>query len=86
MIAAITYDNDLTRPWVVMVNSKEIHRASTNILCHHYICSHYKDGTLPVQEQNATDRGQMSSDAESYAKDLMSHFQYCDRQESSCTN
>jgi hypothetical protein len=39
----------------VMVNSKEVHRASTNILCHHYICSHYKDGSLPVQEQNATD-------------------------------
>ncbi|MCC5618013.1 hypothetical protein LC605_23590 [Nostoc sp. CHAB 5836] len=55
LIAAITYDDDLTRPWVVMVNNKEIHRASTNILCHHYICSHYKDGSLPVQEQNATD-------------------------------
>ncbi|MHC5611699.1 MAG: hypothetical protein ACYTXA_11935 [Nostoc sp.] len=24
-------------------------------------------------------RGQMSNDTESYAKDLMSHFQYCDR-------
>ncbi|MCC5618072.1 hypothetical protein LC605_23900 [Nostoc sp. CHAB 5836] len=55
LIAAIRYDDDLTRPWVVMVNDKEVHRASTNILCHHYICSHYKDGTLPVQEQNATD-------------------------------
>jgi hypothetical protein len=56
LIAAITYDdNHLTQPWVVMVNNKEIHRASTNILCHHYICSHYKDGSLPVQEQNATD-------------------------------
>jgi hypothetical protein len=55
LIAAISYDDDLTRPWVVMVNSKEVHRASTNILCHHYICSHYKDRTLPVQEQNATD-------------------------------
>ncbi|MCC5619373.1 hypothetical protein LC605_30775 [Nostoc sp. CHAB 5836] len=51
LIAAIRYDNDLTRPWVVMVNNKEVHRASTNILCHHYICSHYKDGTLPVQEE-----------------------------------
>ncbi|MCC5619342.1 hypothetical protein LC605_30610 [Nostoc sp. CHAB 5836] len=55
LIAAIHYDDDLTRPWVVMVNNKEVHRASTNILCHHYICSHYKDGSLPVQEQNATD-------------------------------
>jgi hypothetical protein len=25
------------------------------------------------------DRGQMSSDSESYAKELMSRFQYCDR-------
>ncbi|MCC5619416.1 hypothetical protein LC605_31025 [Nostoc sp. CHAB 5836] len=55
LIAAITYDNDLTQPWVVMVNNKEIHRAATVMLCHRYICSHYKDGTLPVQEQNATD-------------------------------
>jgi hypothetical protein len=55
LIAAITYDNDLTQPWVVMVNNKEVHRAATVMLCHRYICSHYKDGTLPVQEQNATD-------------------------------
>jgi hypothetical protein len=55
LIAAISYDDDLTQPWVVMVNNKEVHRAATVMLCHHYICSHYKDGTLPVQEQNATD-------------------------------
>jgi hypothetical protein len=55
LIAAITYDDDLTQPWVVMVNKKEVHRGSTVMLCHRYICSHYKDGTLPVQEQNATD-------------------------------
>ncbi|MCC5617876.1 hypothetical protein LC605_22885 [Nostoc sp. CHAB 5836] len=62
LIAAIHYDDDLTRPWVVMVNSNEVHRASTNMLCHRYICSHYKDGTLPVQEeaggQGAGSRGE----------------------------
>jgi hypothetical protein len=38
-----------------MVNNKEVHRAATVMLCHRYISTHYKDGTLPVQEQNATD-------------------------------
>jgi hypothetical protein len=55
LIAAISYDDDLTQPWVVMVNSKEVHRAATVMLCHRYICTHYKDGSLPVQEQNATE-------------------------------
>ncbi|MCC5618318.1 hypothetical protein LC605_25190 [Nostoc sp. CHAB 5836] len=63
LIAAIHYDDDLTRPWVVMVNNKEVHRASTNILCHHYICSHYKDGSLPAQEQNATDTNSTTGNA-----------------------
>ncbi|MCC5618086.1 hypothetical protein LC605_23975 [Nostoc sp. CHAB 5836] len=51
LIAAIHYDDDLTRPWVVMVNNKEVHRAATVMLCDRYICSHYKDGSLPVQEE-----------------------------------
>jgi hypothetical protein len=51
LIAAISYDDDLTQPWVMMVNNKEVHRAATVMLCHRYICSHYKDGTLPVQEK-----------------------------------
>jgi hypothetical protein len=55
LIAAISYDDDLTQPWVVMVNNREVHRAATVMLCHRYICTHYKDGTLPVQEQNTTD-------------------------------
>jgi hypothetical protein len=55
LIASITYDDDLTQPWVVMVNNKEVHRAATVMLCHRYICTHYKDGSLPVQEQNATE-------------------------------
>jgi hypothetical protein len=57
LIASITYDDTdfVTQRWVVMVNNKEVHRAATLMLCHRYICTHYKDGFLPVQEQNATE-------------------------------
>ncbi|MDZ8264290.1 hypothetical protein [Nostoc sp. ChiQUE01b] len=51
LIATITHDDDLTQPWVVMVNDKEVHRAATLMLCHRYICLQYKRGTLPVQEE-----------------------------------
>ncbi|WP_375511042.1 hypothetical protein [uncultured Nostoc sp.] len=55
MIASITHDDDhLTQPWVVMVNDKEVFRANTVMRCHRFICTHYKDGTLPVQKQEAT--------------------------------
>jgi hypothetical protein len=57
LIAAISHDDSdfVTQRWVVMVNNKEVHRAASVMLCHRYICSHYKDGSLPVQEQNATE-------------------------------
>jgi hypothetical protein len=57
LIAVITYDHAdfVTQRWVVMVNNKEVHRAASVMLCHRYICTHYKDGSLPVQEQNATE-------------------------------
>ncbi len=54
LIAAITYDDDLTQPWLVTVNGAEIYRAATPMLCDRYIRIHYKDGSLPVQEKNAT--------------------------------
>jgi hypothetical protein len=56
LVAAITYDHAdfVTQRWVVMVNGTEIHRAATLMLCSRFICIHYKDGSLPVQEQNAT--------------------------------
>ncbi|WP_191762124.1 hypothetical protein [Komarekiella delphini-convector] len=55
LIASITHDdNHLTQRWVVMINNKEVYRAATQMLCHRYICIHYKDGSLPVQEQEAT--------------------------------
>ncbi len=63
LIASISHDdNHLTQRWVVMVNDKEVFRANTLMRCDRFICTHYKDGTLPVQEeaggQGAGGRGQ----------------------------
>jgi hypothetical protein len=58
LVAAITHDDDLTQPWLVMVNGTEIHRADTPMLCDRYIRIHYKDGSLPVvQTATATTTG-----------------------------
>jgi hypothetical protein len=46
LIATITYDDDLTQPWVVMVNGEEKHRANTWAKCNSYITWHHKQGTL----------------------------------------
>ncbi|MBX9258309.1 hypothetical protein H1Q63_31045 [Desmonostoc muscorum CCALA 125] len=55
LVASISHDdNHLTQRWVVMVNDKEVFRANTLMRCDRFICTHYKDGTLPVQEQLAT--------------------------------
>jgi hypothetical protein len=55
LIASISHDDDhLTQRWVVMVNDKEVFRANTPMRCDRFICTHYKDGSLPVQEQEAT--------------------------------
>ncbi|WP_292753581.1 hypothetical protein [Nostoc sp. NMS4] len=55
LIASISHDdNHLTQRWVVMVNEKEVFRANTLMRCDRFICTHYKDGSLPVQEQLAT--------------------------------
>ncbi|BBD63081.1 hypothetical protein NIES2109_59310 (plasmid) [Nostoc sp. HK-01] len=51
LIATIDYDNDLTQPWVVTINNAEVFRAATPMMCDRYIRIHYKDGSLPVQEQ-----------------------------------
>ncbi|MEH2324668.1 MAG: hypothetical protein V7K32_14090 [Nostoc sp.] len=51
LVASISYDdNHLTQRWVVIVNEKELFRANTLMRCDRFICIHYKDGTLPVQE------------------------------------
>ncbi|MBD2248758.1 hypothetical protein [Nostoc sp. FACHB-888] len=52
LIASISHDNShLTQRWVVMVNDKEVFRANTLMRCDRFICTHYKDGSLPVQEE-----------------------------------
>jgi hypothetical protein len=52
LIASISHDdNHLTQRWVVMVNEKEVFRANTLMRCDRFICTHYKDGSLPVQEE-----------------------------------
>ncbi|MEH2002592.1 MAG: hypothetical protein V7L00_28305 [Nostoc sp.] len=65
LIASISHDdNHLTQRWVVMVNDKELFRANTLMRCDRFICTHYKDGTLPVQEagvQGAGGRGERFS-------------------------
>ncbi|BBD70164.1 hypothetical protein NIES4072_65300 [Nostoc commune NIES-4072] len=55
LIASITHDDShLTQRWVVMVNDKEVFRANTLMRCDRFICTHYKDGSLPVQEKETT--------------------------------
>ncbi|MCC5651919.1 hypothetical protein LC609_19285 [Nostoc sp. XA013] len=55
LVASISHDdNHLTQRWVVMINDKEVFRANTLMRCNRFICTHYKDGSLPVQEQEAT--------------------------------
>ncbi|MEH1825515.1 MAG: hypothetical protein V7L22_09115 [Nostoc sp.] len=52
LIASISHDDShLTQRWVVMVNDKEVFRANTLMRCDRFICTHYKDGSLPVQEE-----------------------------------
>lgn len=58
LIASISHDdNHLTQRWVVMVNSKEVFRANTLMRCDRFICTHYKDGTLPVEALVQGSRG-----------------------------
>ena len=55
LVASISHDdNHLTQRWVVMVNGKEVFRANTLMRCDRFICTHYKDGSLPVQEKETT--------------------------------
>ncbi|MEH2161527.1 MAG: hypothetical protein V7K38_10860, partial [Nostoc sp.] len=55
LVATIAHDdNHLTQRWVVMVNDKEVFRANTLMRCDRFICTHYKDGSLPVQNKEVT--------------------------------
>jgi hypothetical protein len=77
LVASISHDDDLTQPWIVMVNGEEIHRANTFKRCHSYITWHYQRGTLPVQEEGpAATTGneimvQIATECEKYGFDLM---------------
>lgn len=53
LIACITYNDDdfVTQPWVVAVNGVEIYRANTWSKCYHYITWHFRQGTLPEQQE-----------------------------------
>ena len=58
LIASISHDdNHLTQRWVVMINGKEVFRANTLMRCDRFICTHYKDGTLPVKAEVQGSRG-----------------------------
>ncbi|MCG6137181.1 MAG: hypothetical protein MET45_21535 [Nostoc sp. LLA-1] len=47
LIASITYDNDLTQPWLVMVDGKEKFRANTWAICYRFIQWHLNNSQLP---------------------------------------
>ncbi|BCL40127.1 hypothetical protein [Nostoc sp. MS1] len=57
LIATVTYDGEdfVTQRWVVMVNGQEIHRHYAPEGCDRFIHWKYLDGSLPVQEQSATE-------------------------------
>ncbi|MHC5779877.1 hypothetical protein [Nostoc sp.] len=58
LVASISHDdNHLTQRWVVMVNDKEVFRANTLMRCDRFICTHYKDGSLPVKALVQGSRG-----------------------------
>ncbi|MEA5557176.1 hypothetical protein [Nodularia spumigena] len=55
LVAAIAYDyEDVTQPWLVMANGQEIYRANTWARAWRYICTHHKDGSLPIHQQQET--------------------------------
>ncbi|ODG98034.1 hypothetical protein A4S05_01045 [Nostoc sp. KVJ20] len=79
LVASISHDdNHLTQRWVVMINDKEIFRANTLMRCDRFICTHYKDGSLPVQEELATPcatgnevMAQISDECEKYGFEIL---------------
>ncbi|MBW4430174.1 MAG: hypothetical protein KME50_39080 [Nostoc desertorum CM1-VF14] len=53
LVASISHDDNLTQPWVVIVNGTEKFRANTWARCNRFIEWHHQDGTLkePVPTQ-----------------------------------
>lgn len=54
LIASIGHDDDLTQPWLVLINGVEVFRYNTFKRCHSFITWHYKQNTLPKPEQLVT--------------------------------
>jgi hypothetical protein len=54
LVASITHDDDLTQPWVVLVQGKEKFRANTYARCHRFIQWHQQDSTLNEPTQVET--------------------------------
>ncbi|MDZ7969962.1 MAG: hypothetical protein RM368_34335 [Nostoc sp. DedSLP03] len=54
LIATISHDDDLTQPWVVLVQGKEKFRANTYGRCHRFIQWHHQDSTLNEPTQVET--------------------------------
>jgi len=85
LVATIDYDDDLTQPWVVVINNIEVFRAATPMVCvprrgcrrHRYIRIHYKDGSLPMQEpETPTSTGneimvQIATECDKYGLELL---------------
>ncbi|MBW4617237.1 MAG: hypothetical protein KME21_29180, partial [Desmonostoc vinosum HA7617-LM4] len=90
LIASITIDDDLTQPWVVIVNGVEVFRDNTYKRCHSFIVWHCMRGSLPKPEQqtstNATDTPcttgneimtQIAIECEKFELDVMDDGIYC---------
>ncbi|MDZ8135802.1 MAG: hypothetical protein RM049_10940 [Nostoc sp. DedQUE04] len=54
LIASITHDDDLTQPWVVVVEGVEKFRANTWARCYRFITWHHQDTTLNEPAQTET--------------------------------
>ncbi|OYD86899.1 hypothetical protein CDG77_32410 [Nostoc sp. 'Peltigera membranacea cyanobiont' 213] len=54
LIASITHDDDLTQPWVVVVEGVEKFRANTYARCYRLIQWHHQDSTLNESVQTET--------------------------------
>lgn len=80
LIACITHDSDdfATQRWVVMINDVEIHRANTWAKCHDYIIWHYKQGTLPTQQQEEEIAATENKETTQVALTEKSEFDSCE--------
>jgi hypothetical protein len=96
LIASITHDSDdfVTQRWVVMINGLEIYRSHTWGKSYNYITWHYKEGTLPViQEESTTTENavmvEIATECEKYEFEILNdgiHYNDTKLGEVGCTN